>query len=108
MPDGFDFITTHTDIYDMEQKRIKFQNVFKSHPDGPEVLMHIRNQLGVNNYDPDRVVPELIAFDHWLMYMIGVKHDKNILNETKALLTAANNADLISVKNIEKERTDES
>lgn len=111
MPESndFDFITMKEDLYDLEQKRIKFQNVFKNHPDGPEVLSIIRNQLGANNYDADKVIPEFIAFDHWLQYMIGIKHEQNFLEETKALLTAVNDNDLIAVrKNIKAEEKNES
>ena len=97
------------DLYDLEQKRLKFQNVFKDHPDGPEVLAIIRNQCGANNYDADKVIPELIVFDHWLQYMIGIKHDQNFMEETQALLSAVNDTDIVNMrKQINKETNDES
>ena len=82
------------ETYDMEQKRLAFQNVFKNHPDGPLVLSIIRNQCGVNNFDASKVIPDLIVFDHWLLYMIGAKHEQNFMNETKGLLSAVNDDDL--------------
>lgn len=95
------------DLYDLEQKRRAFQAVFKDHPDGPLVLSVIRNQLGVNNYDAGNVIPELVVFDHWLQYMIGIKHEQNFLEETKALLKAVNDNDIIQMrKRIAKEKKD--
>ena len=92
------------DVYDLEQKRIAFQNVFKNHPDGPLVLSVIRNELGVNNYEEGKVKPDLIVFEHWLMYMIGAKHPQNFLNETKGLLSAVNDDDIQSEYRVISER----
>jgi len=96
------------ETYDLEQNRIAFQNVFRDHPSGPLVLSIIRNQLGVNNFEAEKVVPELVVLDHWLLYMIGVKHEQNFLNETKGLLAAVNDDDITSNRRrIAKEKKDE-
>lgn len=93
------------DMYDAEMKRMAFQNVFKEHPDGPLVLAVIRNRLGVNCPDPKGINPDLIALDYWLLNMIGIKHEYNIMDETQALLSAANDNDLAEAK--KKENDDE-
>lgn len=95
-------------LYDLEQKRRAFKAVFKDTPDGPLVLSIIRNQLGANNYDAGKVIPELVVFDHWLQYMIGIKHEQNFMEETKALLTAINDDDIIALrKKIAEEKKNE-
>lgn len=95
-----------SDIYSMEQSRRAFQNLFVQHPDGKLVYAIIRNQLGANCYDPARIKPDLIAFDHWLMNQIGIKHQENVIEEAAALLNAANDNDLVVAKK-QRNRTEE-
>ena len=94
------------DIYDLEQRRLAFQNLFVHHPDGKTVLAIIRNELGANCYNPAGIKPELIAFDHWILNQIGIKHQLNVIEETAALLTAANDNDLVAVKK-QRNKTEE-
>ena len=95
------------DIFDAEETRLAFQNVFRDHPDGPSVLAEIRNRLGVNLPEAKNIVPELIAFDYWLLNMIGIKHELNIMEETKALLSAANDNDLAEARKEAKKKESE-
>jgi len=94
------------DIYNMEARRMAFQNLFVHHPDGKMVYAIIRNELGANCYDPARIKPDLVAVDHWLMNQIGIKHQENIIEEAAALLNAANDNDLIAVKKHRTEAAD--
>lgn len=80
-----------------ERIRLAFQNVFR-HPDGYIVLAIIRHELGANCTDPDKIKPDLIAFDHWLLNKIGIKHVKNFEEEAKALLGIANDNDIFALK----------
>jgi hypothetical protein len=92
-------------MYENEQNiRLAFQNVFVHHPDGYVVLALIRNQLGANCTAPEKIRPDLIAFDHWLLNRIGIKHNRNFEEETKALLGIANDNDLTAAETAVKAR----
>lgn len=81
---------------DLEQYRAIFQKTFST-LEGRECLTIIRNQLGANCMDPAQIKPDLIAFDRWLLYMIGL-HTHNVQEVTDALLGCANSDD-IEVRN---------
>jgi len=72
------------------------------------VLAIIRNRLGANCYDGNGIKPDLIAFEHWLLNQIGVKHHENIIEETRAMLKATNDNDLREArKNLNKTEEEE-
>jgi hypothetical protein len=99
-------VLEYDDLYDAEARRMAFQNVFVHHKDGIIVLAIIRNELGANCYMPEALKPDLIAFDHWLLNQIGVKHKYNVMTETEALLTAANDNDIHEEKTRRNTRED--
>jgi len=80
----------------LERDRAIFQKTFTT-TEGRECLTIIRNRLGANCIEAEKIKPELVVFDRWLLYMIGI-HTHNVQEVTDALLGCANNDD-IEVKN---------
>ena len=72
---------------------------------GAVMLAAIGNQCGVNEMDPEQIKPDLIAFWHWLLSMLGVRGEINMnltsakayqdyIAEAKVLLSIANMNDV--------------
>lgn len=105
--DEQEIIEFEDEIFDSETKRLAFRNVFVEHPDGPLVLAIIANECGSNEVRASNIEPVLIAFYNWMLGQIGVNHDQNFMEKTKALLTAANDNDIVAArKKLVKEKED--
>jgi hypothetical protein len=86
--------------------RSAFLTVFQGTGDyGALVLSAIGNECGVNETDPEKIRPDLIALWNWLLSMLGIRGEVNMnltsakayqdyIAEAKVILSIANMNDV--------------
>ena len=65
-------------------------------PETATVLGSILDQAGYYSMNPETVRPELVALCNWLLGQIGVIHPLNVYNYSVAILSCANDDDIVA------------